>query len=297
MAWIPVFSLPELLECILGHLPMRDLLHAQRVCRHWNELIQSPTLQKKLFFLPARTGPQPQENQAVDINSLLQEVFPCFIGELFTLDWGNADDEEDDAYEGRIQRAPECGLDSIERQDWYTCETKRRAVLRPEASWRRMFPSHPPPRLRQPMTMGLGCCYSGMYSYLGWLGPEYQPLNQNPGLRMGLLWDIGDFAISWWRIRDREPGDKDRKRSWALELVIDTIHGWPCYYPEATSGPSGFKVVDYDHLIDYKQLYTDYPITKAEAPPLKNGGGGGMIIKLPRTLVDIPSSSSALTFL
>ncbi|KAK3684611.1 hypothetical protein LTR37_020111 [Vermiconidia calcicola] len=44
----------ELVEAILSQLPMRDLLLAQRVCKHWKEVIDaSSKLQKALFFQPA----------------------------------------------------------------------------------------------------------------------------------------------------------------------------------------------------------------------------------------------------
>src|SRR5580700_1018744 len=45
---------PELLECILLHLPERDLLvNAQRVSQLWNAIITtSPTLQRILYFQP-----------------------------------------------------------------------------------------------------------------------------------------------------------------------------------------------------------------------------------------------------
>ena len=46
----------ELLEQILLHLPMRDLLLAQRVCTRWHSLVtQSKRIQRALYFLPAAT--------------------------------------------------------------------------------------------------------------------------------------------------------------------------------------------------------------------------------------------------
>ena len=48
-----VFLTTELLENILGHLPMRDLLLAQRVSRRWAEAInKSVPMQQTLFFKP-----------------------------------------------------------------------------------------------------------------------------------------------------------------------------------------------------------------------------------------------------
>lgn len=49
-----VFGIPELAEMILLHLPMRDLLLAQRVCSHWRTSIEgSPKIQRALFFTPS----------------------------------------------------------------------------------------------------------------------------------------------------------------------------------------------------------------------------------------------------
>ncbi|KAK3636508.1 hypothetical protein LTR56_014134 [Elasticomyces elasticus] len=48
-----VLALPELLEHILLHLPMRDLLFAQKVCKEWQQAINSsPSVQKALCFRP-----------------------------------------------------------------------------------------------------------------------------------------------------------------------------------------------------------------------------------------------------
>lgn len=48
-----VFLTTELLENVLRHLPMKDLLLAQRVSRKWSGVIkQSKELQQALFFVP-----------------------------------------------------------------------------------------------------------------------------------------------------------------------------------------------------------------------------------------------------
>ena len=52
-----VATLPELVENILMHLPVQDVLQAQRVNRTWRYIIiQSPKLQRALFFKPVATG-------------------------------------------------------------------------------------------------------------------------------------------------------------------------------------------------------------------------------------------------
>lgn len=48
-----VFGTNELLENILVRLPMKKLLLAQRVCKHWHSLINgSIRLQRALFMAP-----------------------------------------------------------------------------------------------------------------------------------------------------------------------------------------------------------------------------------------------------
>lgn len=48
-----VFLTTELLENILRHLPMKDLLLVQRVCRKWRAVITSnKELQQALYFIP-----------------------------------------------------------------------------------------------------------------------------------------------------------------------------------------------------------------------------------------------------
>ncbi|KAK3632714.1 hypothetical protein LTR56_016184 [Elasticomyces elasticus] len=43
----------ELLEAILLHLPLKDLLFSQEVCRHWKAVAeQSPSIKKALFLVP-----------------------------------------------------------------------------------------------------------------------------------------------------------------------------------------------------------------------------------------------------
>ncbi|KAK6414388.1 hypothetical protein LTR81_011760 [Elasticomyces elasticus] len=52
MAVHDVLDLPELLECILLNLPIRDLLFSQKVCRRWKAAVDSSPIQKALFFRP-----------------------------------------------------------------------------------------------------------------------------------------------------------------------------------------------------------------------------------------------------
>lgn len=63
---IAVINIPELLESILSHLPMKDLFVASHVNKAFHRLIEtSPTLQRKLFLLPGKSQPhywQPVRN-------------------------------------------------------------------------------------------------------------------------------------------------------------------------------------------------------------------------------------------
>jgi hypothetical protein len=54
-ATIAVLNVPELLEAIISHLPMKDLVVTSRVNKAFHRLLAtSPTLQRRLFLLPGR---------------------------------------------------------------------------------------------------------------------------------------------------------------------------------------------------------------------------------------------------
>lgn len=118
-------EIPELLEEVLLHLGQRRILLLQRVSRFWfNTIFGSPKLQQKLFFQPlppskaAQTSPQ--------FNPLVEELFPFLFA------------------------AHPCPGTHICKNITARCITnwtwkldRRQAVLRPEASWRRMLPVQP----------------------------------------------------------------------------------------------------------------------------------------------------------
>jgi hypothetical protein len=67
-----VLALPELLESILLHLPLKDLLFAQKVSRQWQTVIAtSPPIQQALFFAPGQV-----KDAAVDATTIQAEDFP-----------------------------------------------------------------------------------------------------------------------------------------------------------------------------------------------------------------------------
>ncbi|KAF2092170.1 hypothetical protein K490DRAFT_53314 [Saccharata proteae CBS 121410] len=128
-----VFALPELLEQILEYLPQRELLLNQSVCRTWLSTIEvSPTLQQKLWFQPP-TRPASSVDQAQSfavniINPLCALVFnPWDLVHFF---------KRNPSIQDRLQR--ELG--------WYANRKLRRAVLRQDASWRKMLVVNRPVR-------------------------------------------------------------------------------------------------------------------------------------------------------
>ncbi|KAF2197310.1 hypothetical protein GQ43DRAFT_444362 [Delitschia confertaspora ATCC 74209] len=75
-----VFNIPELFDSILLYLPFRDLLLAQRVCRHWKHHIEaSRPIQRALFFLPTSISPTSDPNSiVVKRNRLLERTLRVF---------------------------------------------------------------------------------------------------------------------------------------------------------------------------------------------------------------------------
>ncbi|KAL2812687.1 hypothetical protein BDW59DRAFT_155189 [Aspergillus cavernicola] len=261
MSSTKVFLIAELLELILFNLPLKDLLRVQRVSRRWNEtIIHSPILQQNLFFQPTRSCPQPQENLTVDMNPLLQELFPPLFAGLSTLDDEHVENQGDNIAFWQYTPERHNGEEILRRQEWYMSEFKRSMVLRPEASWRRMYLSNPPPLLGKLDVRLVGCGCGEVDKLYARLGREYQRFNQHPGARMGLIWDAvmfilddnasGGFAVGWWRKRNRD--GEGRKRSWVLEFNIQTEHRWRCYCADESYKLSGLKVVAGEDIVNYK---------------------------------------------
>ncbi|OJD33793.1 f-box domain protein [Diplodia corticola] len=143
-----VLQTTELLELILFHLPMRDLLLAQRICKRFNDLIRhSTTLQQTLFFLPrpalpsstppaATTSSPPLRSFATgaittepwDRNPLLTSAFPPWF---------------DRGVPAR-NRPRYNSLTRLTTLPLAATPAARDAFLRPDASWRNMFVTQPP---------------------------------------------------------------------------------------------------------------------------------------------------------
>jgi hypothetical protein len=291
MATNKVISLVELLELILLNLPMRDLLLAQRVSRHWRATIRSSKgLRFKLFLQTPEPCPRPDTDPNIEMNPLLLETFPTFFTYLETLDRGNVDDDtnSDALTEARLRLMDTYNIPELEDQPWYQDPSRREAVLWREASWRRMFPSHPPPRLGVFHSQHIGCGCNGGRIWAGHLGERHQQFNRNPGARMWLIWDAvmffcdefpeAGFSASWWRRRapvgndDKKRTDNNREpeeKSWILELVVDTLCTWECYGSDEAYKPTKFGMAEYEDLIVYddcREVMAN--ITKWEAPPV-----------------------------
>lgn len=125
-----VFAIPELLEAILLNLPPRELLVVQQVSKQFQATINdSPKLQQALFFRPAPL----RDPGSWTANPLLRDLFTPFFF-IF-----------EDTELNRI-------ANGVVLMDWFTDEylghprPRRNAMLRPNASWRRMLFIQPPPQ-------------------------------------------------------------------------------------------------------------------------------------------------------
>lgn len=120
------FSTPELIETIFIHLPLRDLLIIQRVSWQWkNAITTSPNLQQRLFLRPI----QDPISGTMVLNPLLAALFPPIL--------------EIGRPESAFWDFPPT-LRELRALDWFMDEKRREAILRKEASWRRMLPAQPP---------------------------------------------------------------------------------------------------------------------------------------------------------
>jgi hypothetical protein len=225
-----VLSVPELVQMILSHLPISDLLRVQRVCRLWKDTTEnSLALQKKLFFQPIS-----DTSQEPEFNPLLQDVFPQF-SHLHCDQW--------DKYAASPR--------DFELINWFNDPSRRDRVLRPEASWRRMLPIQPPTKIELVGLEGGCTCFYELDE--GVIADHFQHL-QEPGVSMGFLWDLvihilagrpeGIFYIHWHMFHSSE-----EERWWGgmgLRNAISVHAEWSldCYPP--ASKPLGLTVRYFD---------------------------------------------------
>lgn len=202
-----VFSTPELLESILLHLDMADLLvAAQQVCKGWHDIMKaSPAIRQALYFdaapVPDSAARDNIQASKTTINPLLAKRFsPCFF------DFGKPKDyfrRANSFYSMSWVEHPRQEVRPYEDKDW-TCAMPLYPELDPErpndradrrrfttagTSWRRMLVSQPPP-LHLGYIKGDESTEWPVHAAF-WCAEA--TLNSNaaaPGLRMGELYDL-----------------------------------------------------------------------------------------------------------
>ncbi|GME25268.1 putative f-box domain protein [Neofusicoccum parvum] len=188
-----VLGIYELVELVFLHLPMRDLLRIQQVCRAWQSTIQtSPSIQQSLFFAPKRRRhPVYPEKEQWELNALLAAAFPPWFRTAYVKsrwDWPMAR--------------------SFAELPWAKDERRTRAFMRPEASWRRMLLTQPPVRDVQ---LVVKCDHIRNLindDYLRFVGQRlpqeaapgadslFSELPRDPGVTMGWMYDVTqDFTL------------------------------------------------------------------------------------------------------
>lgn len=181
-----VLTTPELLTDILLHLPLLNLLHAQRICKSWNHIIIStPSLQRALFF-----SPEP-DTMAPRFNPLLKKHFPMWFSEL-----------DSPTNVVRVSGRAICDLfeEEIGLSTGYAAK-----LMREEASWRKMLVIQPPVKHAdvQWADNGMGGSYV-----------KDATVKFKDGLKMGVLWDI-----SAKEVRNNSVALKIEWRMFELDLV------------------------------------------------------------------------------
>ncbi|RDW86946.1 F-box protein [Aspergillus mulundensis] len=214
-----VLCIPELLEHILFHLDMQDLLvSAQRVNKHWHATITtSPKLQQALFFRPISQPAKPPiqypsypqgqtplwkrrrsetkpytDELSTTLNPLLVKHFGS---EFFNTSSGHtANNDNDWVYLDEKMQAPwsvKVGSNLLRTDETGPAET---AFRYPTASWRRMLVSQPP----QP---GLGYIRSVHdHNTPTPVGRGYIDACSDGGLRFGVLYDlVQTLSVRRWK--------------------------------------------------------------------------------------------------
>lgn len=246
-----------LLEIILSNFSPLALLRFQSVSRTWQQTINtSPIVQERLFLRPVRNREQEPE-----YNPLLKHLFPPFF--IPTPEEG-------------LQDSPGCATKSdLIALSWYQEPASRKAVLRSDASWRRMFPVQPPAKVGQ-IDDSYSCgCFSEEFTAL--LVEEAQ----DGGIKMGMLYDVvislfdedafsGGVSLKWCMF-PCEPGDIEHtvateRHSGRVIVEEETLQNkilihssWDrnCY-AKRSSAPSGLEVGDFDkRLLTWSNLEYD----------------------------------------
>lgn len=134
----------DILHLIFLNLSQLDLLRVQSVCRTWHFTIENSTDLLSLVWLPpgeCHTEPHPSTKPI--LNPLLEESFPSFFHgtskSKFTTasSWGTAGPW--------IDLARNLAVPPYE--DLVEDRRRQEKFMRPEASWRKMMPCWPPPKV------------------------------------------------------------------------------------------------------------------------------------------------------
>jgi len=172
---IAVFSISELLENILWHLPLQKILIFQRVCRHWKHIITTSSSFQELLFFRVKAGSQ----DGPKLNPLLRLLFPpLFDISAFVR-------EKNDATLGYYAKGH--SVKEIYQLPWYKDIVRRKSVLREDASWRKMFPVQPPAKIDELMIEW--CCGCARSTESRVIANKYQH-EQEAGAKMGLVFDV-----------------------------------------------------------------------------------------------------------
>ncbi|OCK79086.1 hypothetical protein K432DRAFT_300641 [Lepidopterella palustris CBS 459.81] len=173
-----VLETTELLELILSHLPLPDLLRANRINKTFFSTIKfSPKIQSLLFFRPTPRTAAPEPHY--EINPLLTSVFPGWLAPM-----PPAPDEDWDLVHNCLSKPP-APNDTSTTARFLRCKWNWRpdAFARADASWRRMFVTQPP--VKQFSVEVRSCGEGGESVQQGALRFD----GEDDGLRMGMLYD------------------------------------------------------------------------------------------------------------
>lgn len=173
-------EITELLEKVLLHLAQSRILVLQRVSRFWfNTISGSPKLQQKLFLQPL--PPSKVAQRLPEFNPLVKDLFPFLFSQ---------------------HPCPSTHICQNMAYWWITRWTwnaaRRQAILRPEASWRRMLPVQPAAPIEGVMVADWRMMYEFGKNSLEWCQVDGSRHASALGLRsnlgqnatMGLLYDI-----------------------------------------------------------------------------------------------------------
>ena len=207
-----IFLVPEILESIFLQLPLQDLLvKAQRVSREWMTAIDSSiALQQALFFYPSEI------DSPLHVNPLLRKAFPPWFRTTNNI----------------------CKGQTVAASfPWASTPEARDAILRKDASWRRMLPCQPPKNILE--VTGKKNIKEGIFELKGTVGVQ-------DGVRMGSLYDFGFDSVRkhvstfWiqWNEATTEGGEREIQGNEATsqgderderdeeKLKIFTEHSW-----------------------------------------------------------------------